>query len=615
MRQMMRFVNILFLSISLLFISGNAFAAIQNDDEADKQALKKEMDEIKLEVKALIEEIKEEIRLEQIKLKKEMAELKREMAGEKKATNAILNKVRTQSQKDKEKTKKALEESKNSARQIKEESALELQKQKDISQNSAEEMNQALSESKNEYNKINKETSKVLEELQANSVIDKEEQKRLMEEAKKEVANAIKQAREEQEESKKIINDINNDIKKSALAETASVLAESKEAFRGIADDAKKAALADTSSALEEMRKYKTKSHNIGEKIKRNLNENQGTSKGQLIKEKLEQESVIKNARKLGQRKVRVAKANAKDVALKKKQQADRKLKRKLLKEARKKKKREKLKAKKEREALQLARQTTAEKRRTGKSSGQKKGTGRKTRSRKFTLAKQTGAEGKKGRQGAEQNLGRRAKSVAGISGFKQLEKGDIFLVEEALYEEDLSKERERKRLRLLEEERQESQREILRKFFQRIRSLQKKLERRQVAEAPALMKLGSIYMDSQHFLDSLSKADRSRLFNKESHLIPGGAELAIVAYKMALERRPTDGRLSLTLGEIYDEMGDNENAELFGRKALALFSQSRQARQVRQTKEFLKTINKKINQPEILEKNSGDFNIQPASF
>jgi tetratricopeptide (TPR) repeat protein len=211
--------------------------------------------------------------------------------------------------------------------------------------------------------------------------------------------------------------------------------------------------------------------------------------------------------------------------------------------------------------------------------------------------------------------LGRRAKSVAGIRGFKQLEAGDIFLEEVALDDEDLTEEKELERLRKLEEERHEGQRTVLRKFSNEIKSIQRKLVRRQVSETPALMHLGSLYMDSQRFLDSLSRADRARLFKKDSELIPGGAELAIVAYKMALERRPSDGRLSMILGEIYEGMSDFENAEIYGRKAFSMFSRSRQTQLAKETQEFLISIEKQKTQTLTSADNASSFNLLPASL
>jgi len=612
---MIRFIQILTTAILIFILTGTASAAIPKDEQAEKQALKEELDGIKEEVKALIEEIKEEIRLEQIKLKKEMAELKREMAQEQAGSSNILNTVRNEAIKDREKAKKDLDEYKASAIQIQDDAAAAIEEQKEVSAKSTEEMNKAIVESRSGYDNINEENAKILEQLQTDNAIDKNEQQRLLQEARKEAASGLQKARIEQEKAKQEIKSITQEAKKTALAGTSDVLADSKEIFRGIAQDAKKTALTDTSSVLDEMRKHKTQSHNIGEKVKRNLIDNQFANRGQLIKEKLEQESVIKNARKIGSRKLHVAKANTKDtkdqkqssIANKRKRQASPKFSEKL--------RRDQRQIRKESAEIKRRGQSSAEKKQTGKSSGQKKGAERITRGRKFTLGKQAGVEGEKGGQGAEENLGRRAKSVAGIRGFKQLEAGDIFLEEEALDDEDLAQEKERERLRKLEEERHEGQRAILRKFSNKIKGIQKKLVRRQVSETPALMNLGSLYMDSQRFLDSLTRADRTRLFKKDSDLIPGGAELAIVAYKMALERRPTDGRLSMILGEIYEGMSDFKNAELYGRKALSLFSRSRQTQSAKETQEFLNSIQKQKTQLSKSAENSTDFNLLPASL
>jgi len=612
---MIRFIPLITAFILVFLHTGTAFAAIPKDEQAEKQALKEELDGIKEEVKALIEEIKEEIRLEQIKLKKEMAELKREMAQEQGGSSNILNTVRNEAIKEREKTKKDLEDYKSSAKKIQEDAAAALQEQKDISAKSTDEMNKAIVESRSEYNKINEENAKILEQSKTDNAIDKNEQQRLLQEVRKEIASGLQKARIEQEKAKKEILNITHDAKKSALAGTSDVLADSKEIFRGIAQDAKKTSLADTSSVLDEMRKHKTQSHNIGEKVKRNLIDNQIANRGQLIKEKLEQESVIKNARKTGNRQLRVAKTNTKEIKERQQTKITNRLKRQASPKYNDKLRRDKRRIGKESAQIKLRGQSSTEKKQISKSSGQKKEAERITRGRKFTLAKQAGVEGEKGGQGAEQNLGRKAKSVAGIRGFKQLEAGDIFLAEEALDEEDLAQERELERLRKLEEERHEGQRAVLRKFSTEIKGIQQKLVRRQVSETPALMQLGNLYMDSQRFLDSLNRADRSLLFKKDSDLIPGGAELAIVAYKMALERRPLDGRLSMILGEIYEGMGDFKNAELYGRKAFSLFSRSRQTQLANETQEFLNSIQKQKTQSLTPADNSAGFSLLPASL
>ncbi len=142
-----------------------------------------------------------------------------------------------------------------------------------------------------------------------------------------------------------------------------------------------------------------------------------------------------------------------------------------------------------------------------------------------------------------------------------------------------------------LEQERLNRQKIILEEFKERIRELKKRLERGGVEEYPILVDLGDVYLEAQKYLNSLDAKDRNRWLEDEPTLVMGSHEIAIWAYKMALERRPENGELNLTLGKIYDELDDEENAERHALIAKELFTKSRKASQLDKVEQLLNKI------------------------
>lgn len=118
-----------------------------------------------------------------------------------------------------------------------------------------------------------------------------------------------------------------------------------------------------------------------------------------------------------------------------------------------------------------------------------------------------------------------------------------------------------------------------LTEFSEKIKTLLAQLKGKTNVERSVFLDLGSTYLESHRFFNSLSAEDRWKLTRYAVHsgTLLGSNESALWVFKMVLTRNPNDGETNLTLGEILSEMGEWDLALRRARNAERLFVENNQ--------------------------------------
>ena len=117
-----------------------------------------------------------------------------------------------------------------------------------------------------------------------------------------------------------------------------------------------------------------------------------------------------------------------------------------------------------------------------------------------------------------------------------------------------------------------------LKKLSDRLKSLTVKIQRDPGNARRHLLDLGNTHLESQRFLNNLSRQDRLALMRHAavSGTRIGSYEMALWALKSALTLNPNDGTTNLLISEIHQEMGNPTLALERARNAHHIFQKNR---------------------------------------
>lgn len=134
---------------------------------------------------------------------------------------------------------------------------------------------------------------------------------------------------------------------------------------------------------------------------------------------------------------------------------------------------------------------------------------------------------------------------------------------------------------------------EKLIQFSRRIKKIQKQLGREQRDNRKIFLDLGSAYLESQRYLNSLDYEEQIKLARYAPHsgITLGSYELALWTYKIALTKNPNDGDTNFLMGKVFSEMGNPGRALERARNAEYLFTKNRELERAAETRSFIDTL------------------------
>lgn len=138
-----------------------------------------------------------------------------------------------------------------------------------------------------------------------------------------------------------------------------------------------------------------------------------------------------------------------------------------------------------------------------------------------------------------------------------------------------------------------EEQKERFLNFANRIKILKKQIEAKSGNAAAELIELGYAYLEAQRFIDSREDIEKLTLlqFAEENNLPLGSYEQAARAFKIALSFNTNKAETHLTIGKIYDEVNDIENALMYARLAHMLFKKNKNSAKMDEAQNFIESL------------------------
>ena len=132
--------------------------------------------------------------------------------------------------------------------------------------------------------------------------------------------------------------------------------------------------------------------------------------------------------------------------------------------------------------------------------------------------------------------------------------------------------------------------------FGNKIKILKKRVKTKSGSASKELIELGNKYLEAQRFIDSRDDLAKLTLleFANQKDLYLGSYEQAAWAFKIALSFNRNKGETHLTIGKIYDEINDGENAIMYARLAHLVFRHKNNKVKSQEAQSFIETLEKK---------------------
>jgi tetratricopeptide (TPR) repeat protein len=129
--------------------------------------------------------------------------------------------------------------------------------------------------------------------------------------------------------------------------------------------------------------------------------------------------------------------------------------------------------------------------------------------------------------------------------------------------------------------------------FSRLIKKLQKQIRRERQDNRKIFLDLGSAYLESQRYLNSLDYDKQIKLARYAPHsgITLGSYELALWTFKMALAQNPNDGDTNFLIGKVFSEMGNSDRALERVRSAENLFIKNRELERAAETRSFIDSL------------------------
>ena len=141
-----------------------------------------------------------------------------------------------------------------------------------------------------------------------------------------------------------------------------------------------------------------------------------------------------------------------------------------------------------------------------------------------------------------------------------------------------------------------EEQKQKIIDFGNQIKILRKKVKAKSGSASKEFIELGNKYLETQRFIDSLDDLEKLALlkFSNQNNIHLGSYEQAVWAFKIALSFNRNQGETHLTIGKIYDEISDGENAIMYARLADLVFIKKNNQAKIQETQSFIESLEKK---------------------